>query len=815
MRDLISFVSTMLPGPVRVVGFRGVEALSRPYRFEIFLTMPVEAEDDIDFAEVVGAKGQLVLDREDPKVPPFVFAGVLRDVDLMHEFGGRALLRAVLVPKLWELTLSKHSRIFTKKSVPDVIKAVLEDNGLTGSDYALNLSAGYETEEHICQYRESDFDFISRWMEREGIYYYFEHTEDGEKLILRDDKSYPAEAIGKAVRYHPQLGEDRSAGASFRSFSSRHGALPSKIKLRDYDYARPSFDISGAAPVSPNGSGEISLYGERFFTAEAGKRLARLRSEELLARQAVHQAAGTRLHLRSGHTFELEDHPRARFNAKYVATEVHHHGNQSAGDTNFQEMLGLEHEDVYFVEVSAIPETTQFRAESRTAWPRIYGFENGVVDGPAFSEYAQIDEQGRYLVKIKFDEASSRDGTASTLVRMMQPHGGSIEGFHFPLRKATEVVLSFLGGDPDRPVISGVMPNVLTPSPVTSGNHTKNVIQTGGRNRLELEDQAGAQRITLSTPYSNTYLRMGSPNAGHELIVKTDDNTLLDAGKNFDTKVGINGGGSWDIDVQDNVTTDVTAGNVTTTVHAGNDTSLIKGNIDTTSQSGNITTTTQTGKIGLVAKTDLTGDAQDGKIALTAKTTADLIAKTGKLTIDAQANEMYVHSQGPMTFKSDATRDDIITQDATITRHANLTVTTHGVINSTVLGATVDTKLGAFITFQGGFVFDMKGSASVAVTMAASFEYKLALAVEATNGFKLTVNLGGSSEHNFGVKVTNNNGAAVTVNNGATVTAKNGIDLEMRGPKFLASGVTIESLPVSIRSKALQLERSSFTVFTA
>ena len=165
------------------------------------------------------------------------------------------------------------------------------------------------------------------------------------------------------------------------------------------------------------------------------------------------------------------------------------------------------------------------------------------------------------------------------------------------------------------------MPNALTPSPVTSGNFTKNVLQTGGRNRLEIEDRAGQQRITLSTPYSNTHLRMGSPNAEHELIVKTDDNTLLDAGKNFDLRVGQNGGGSWDAKIKDNWVTHVESGkhelfvdsgtsattvlkdtslhviegNLTTDVDAGKMTTNVKGDTTTTVSTGNYKTQIQTG----------------------------------------------------------------------------------------------------------------------------------------------------------------------------------------------------------------------------
>jgi len=457
-------------------------------------------------------------------------------------------VRVVLVPRFARLAHSRHSRIFTKKSAPDAIRAILDDNGLAGS-YEFRLTQSYEVEEHIGQYRESDFDFVSRWLEREGIFYFFEHTDGGEKIVFCDDKSYPTEGMGKPVRYFPQTGADRSAGPSFRSFSMNHGSMPAEVLLRDYDYARPKLDVSGSAAVTAKGAGKFSLYGERFFSPDTGARLARIRSEEFLARKSIARATGTRLHMRAGHTFDLEEHPRARFNTKYLAIEVHHQGNQCAGDVHLKELIGLEHEDTYFVEVAAIPASIQFRPESRTPWPRIYGFENGVVDGEAESEYAQIDDYGRYLVRFNFDENDHPSGSGSTYVRMMQPHGGSVEGFHFPLRKGTEVVLSFLGGDPDRPVISGVVPNVLTPSPVTSGNHTKNIIQTGGRNRIELEDLAGSQRVTLSTPYSNSYIRMGAPNDGHEFIAKTDDNGLIGIGKNLDTNVGQN----WNITVAENM----------------------------------------------------------------------------------------------------------------------------------------------------------------------------------------------------------------------------------------------------------------------
>ena len=192
-------------------------------------------------------------------------------------------------------------------------------------------------------------------------------------------------------------------------------------------------------------------------------------------------------------------------------------------------MLGEEYEgdDGRGVEVVAIAASVQFRPPRRTPVPRIYGMEGAVVDGQADTDYAQLDEHGRYLVKLRFDESPAKDGKASARVRMMQPHGGNPESFHFPLRKGTEVLLAFEGGDPDRPVIAGVVPNLLNPSPVTSKNATKNVLMTGGGNRLIIEDAEGKEYIHLATPHKRTFMHMGSTfNPQYNQITNTDGTNL-------------------------------------------------------------------------------------------------------------------------------------------------------------------------------------------------------------------------------------------------------------------------------------------------
>ncbi|WP_437735719.1 type VI secretion system Vgr family protein [Sorangium sp. So ce1335] len=520
MSDEFVVQSSALPASTRLAAFHGVEGLSRLYRFELYLITTRDAGHEIDMAGAVGQPVTVSLERSDGG-ERFVRSGVIGSIELINDFAGRCVFRATMVSRLELLTLSVHSRIFSEKAIPEIIQSVLEKGGVT--DVALQLRGTYRPEEHVCQYRENDYAFIARWMEREGIYYYFEHGEGGETLVLTDDRSIHQPHGGKPVRYYPQPGAN-TARDTIRAFTCRHGAVPGAVRLKDYDYANPAVPVAGQASVSPSGFGEVSLYGARFFSPSDGERLARIKAESLSAAAVVYQATGSSVTLIPGFTFELEEHPRAAFNTQYLTTEVEHWANQAP---EVPELQGLTPwEDNYRVEARAIAATAQFRAPQVTEWPRIYGTEPAVVDGPAVSEYAQIDSHGRYRVKFHFDESDLTGGKASTWVRMLQPHGGGIEGFHFPLRAGTEVMCAFAGGDPDRPAIVGVAPNALTPSPVTSGNNTRNVIQTGGRNRLELEDQAGQERITLSTPYDNTYVRMGAPNAGHSYEVKTQGHAL-------------------------------------------------------------------------------------------------------------------------------------------------------------------------------------------------------------------------------------------------------------------------------------------------
>jgi type VI secretion system secreted protein VgrG len=542
MSHVFSIDASALPHSAQVMAFRGHEALSKPYRFEVFVLVDRASSLEFDMEAALGQRASLRLHRDDGSVHQ-TFHGVLDAIELVHELPGDALYRLELAPKLWGLSLSHHNRVFVGKTVPEVLEAVLRMGGLHGeADLAKRLERTYRPVDHICQYNESDLAFVSRWMEREGIYYYFEHNDAQERLVLTDTKALH-EPLGRApVRFVAGAARDHaSAVEALTSFTCQRSALPSSVQVRDHDYLHPDLDVSGSQPVAPGFAGEMNYHGDNFATPAEGRRLAALRAEEQLARRVRYHGAGRAFELRAGYLFDLDDHPRPAFNARYLVTAITHEGNLLAGAPEVRALVHFDHDDVYRVSLDAIPAAVQYRAPRSSPSPRIYGTELARVCGAGESNYAQIDEHGRYKVKIHFDEGTERGGRASTWVRMLQPHGGSPEGFHFPLRKGTEVLLVFLGGDPDRPVISGVVPDAHTPSPVTRGNSTFNVIHTGGDNRLEMQDSAGAQHVDLSSPTQNSHLHLGAAGQRtHNFALSTDGEGLVHTGSNLDVTVDAN-----------------------------------------------------------------------------------------------------------------------------------------------------------------------------------------------------------------------------------------------------------------------------------
>jgi type VI secretion system secreted protein VgrG len=507
-----SFKSKALPDDTfGVVHLKGSEGISKPYEFEVML---ITNNLEVDFEAVMEDRAKLIFHR--PEGGDAVYNGIVAHFEQLHEVDGFAFYKAYLVPKLWWLSITQHNQVILDKSVPEFLKDVLVDGGLTQQDFEFRLQGSYDHVEYVCQYGESHLNFISRWLEREGIYYFFEQRESSEKVIFTDSMIAHVDLPqSEELVYSPPSGlESLHTAEILSSFHCRQSLMPSKIFMKDYNYRKPSLEITGDADVDKKGRGTVYYYNGHIKSSEEGRRLAKIRAESLLCRREEYRGEGSVPFMLPGFTFTLKDHYRKNFNRKYLIIDVVHEGDQT-GYLMSGIRAGVDETEnrIYYRNYfTAIPGNVQFRPEITTEQPRISGTIVGRIDSAGSGQYAELDDMGRYKIILPFDLSGRSDGKASAWVRMAQPYAGSNHGMHFPLHKGTEVLLTFIDGDPDRPIIAAAVPNPETPSPVAADNQTMSVIHTGGQNRIAMEDKEGSERILLHSPNQGSYVRIGAPN---------------------------------------------------------------------------------------------------------------------------------------------------------------------------------------------------------------------------------------------------------------------------------------------------------------
>ncbi len=493
----------------QVVRFHGNEGISKLYEFTIEL---FSEDPEIDLGAVLRNPATLTIYRDDGEERRI--HGIPSQFEQLHEDGERIFYRAVLVPRLWQADLYHENQLFLDKTVPDIIEEILRQTGLTTDDYELRLTRSYPEWEYICQYKETDFDFISRWMEREGIYYYFQQTQEMEKLIITDNSaSHENIPDTSTIEYHPPSSIRAREEEIVRELVCRQKMLPRRVILRDYNYRRPDLDLRAEADVDPQGRGDVYSYGEHFKTPEEGNALAAIRAEEILCGEVMFYGEGTVAGFCPGFLFDLSGHYRDSYNRSLLITELEHQGDQARA------LLGTDERStdgdsqlLYSNRSTCIPADVQYRPARSTPKPRFFGTMNARVDAAGDGQYAELDDDGRYRIRLPFDQSDRQDGRASRYVRMAQPYAGADYGMHFPLHRGTEVLLTFIDGDPDRPIISAAVPNPETRAPVTSENQTQCFIMTGGGNHIYTEDRDGNQLVEIRSPTANSLVRVGAPN---------------------------------------------------------------------------------------------------------------------------------------------------------------------------------------------------------------------------------------------------------------------------------------------------------------
>lgn len=473
-----------------VAGVHIVEALSKPYRITVDLVSP---DPDVDLRALIDTRMTVCVVKvmADSSLAERRIPGIVTEFAFIKPLNGAIGFhyRAVIEPEVVKLDRSRQNQIYGTTdavSVVDIIEKEItgaDVDGITSdssphlptSRLQIRVSDSYPKRDFTVQYRETDFDFVSRLMEHWGLFYTFEPGANGETLVVADH-------TGTAVLSEVELpfvmgsGMNTDGQDTLRSFRSVARPVPKRVILRDYDMEQPHLTLEAEAVVDPDGYGVQYSYGDHFTTAAEGAQLAKIRAEELAWQGHLFEGESDCPQIGAGSRVTVSDHPREALNDGYTIIAVEHwfHTETSFGRLEpGQEVTGR---TPYRNSFRAIPDHIPFRPLRETAVPRVAGLMAARVDAEGSGTRAELDDEGRYKVRLPFDLSGRPDGKASCYVRMAQPYAGTNSGMHFPLLKDTDVSLAYFNGDPDRPLITGAVPNPLKRSPSTAGTNDRNRI---------------------------------------------------------------------------------------------------------------------------------------------------------------------------------------------------------------------------------------------------------------------------------------------------------------------------------------------------
>ncbi len=475
---------------VKVSAFEGEESISRlfEYRFEL-----VSADPELDAKSILNKKATFTLTRGEEY--PLKMHGIISQFEQRGRTPDYVSYYAVLVPKLWRLTLNFSSNVFQKMDIEELVSAVLKEAGLAGSDFEFQLNESYPKLDYCVQYRETDFNFINRRLEHYGIYYYFDHHDDNEVLVFTDSTdNLKAVAQEEDIFYNPNR-DPLSMSETVTELVCQEKVVTGKFKLKDYNYEHPTTDLSADNQIDSEAPGLFYDYGDHFKDKSEGSFLAKVRNEEVYSASKIFSGKGDCRLFHAGFKYKLGKHYREDWNNEFILTRVRARGSQGA---MFAIFAGVNKNAPTYENVfESIPVDMPYRPPRLTPIPRIPGIMTAKLESGAGDEYAFLDDSGRYRMKVPFDLSDATNGEASRTIRLSQPYSGPGFGMHFPNHADTEIVWACVDGNVDRPLGLGTVPNPNNTSPSTSGNKAQSVIRTAGQNELTLDDTTGSENVYL------------------------------------------------------------------------------------------------------------------------------------------------------------------------------------------------------------------------------------------------------------------------------------------------------------------------------
>jgi type VI secretion system secreted protein VgrG len=577
----------------RLERFESVERLSEPFT----LTIDGVVDDEVDFLEHLGKP--VAVESGDAEEVIRHFHGLLTEAVLIQIDGAGLHYRLTLRPWFQLLDYNRDYRIFQDKTVIDIAKAVFTARGMKDVDYN-RLQGAYRTRPYCVQYKESDFQFVSRLFEEEGIYYYFKHTKDAHTLVLCDAKAAHQPATGyEEVRHLPVEGARTGLIDSLWTWQDHVSTgAEAKVSVRSFDFTKPDTPVdhdTQAEKAHPQDSLEIYEYAgdeeDRIF----GQGRSRIRLGAARAVRRTFHGVGDAPGLACGGLFSLTGSKIARFNQQYLITGLHYTVDAEeyrSGADSTPRRLALE----------AIPSDGGFRPAATTPPPLASGPETATVVGPD-GQAIWVDDHGRVKVRFHWDRRPDDPGETSFWVRVSQGAAGDGFGMVNVPRVGQEVIIDFLQGDPDRPIIVGHVYDGSRKHPYQAKEHrTRTVWKT--RTVGDPGDYAGAEAPPPSGPGFNE-IRLEDKGGDEEVYVHAQRMMLTEV--RLDDKLTVQRdrktrvGRDRTTEIKHDESLIVEEGNETHKVRQGKRVSTVRLNDELTVEQGDQTTTVSQGNVTLKA----------------------------------------------------------------------------------------------------------------------------------------------------------------------------------------------------------------------
>lgn len=525
--------------------FRGTEGISQLYRYELEV---VSVKPALPVHQLIGQFVKFAVRRSDAKKFRYL-GGYVSEVSTQPPEGRLFAYKLTLVPWLWFLTKTLDCRIEQNKSVPDIIKAMFDRYGY--NDYRFDIYNTYGQWEYSAQYRESSFNYFSRLLELEGLFYFFEQKEDRTVLVIGDSPAtHPYDPVQSRFEMEKSYGTGyRRLEDTIQTWVVDREFQPGKYTHRDYNFETPSQNLQVEIPstvrLGNNDKFEVYDYPGEYEDTSDGDAWARRRMEKTETEDTKISGSSNGRALAAGYKFDLVRHDRRDQNVSYVTTSITHEGEE----VNIlpQQDVRLSH---YKNTFTCMPHSKPFRSQMKTPKHLVKGPQTAVVVGPS-GEEIYPDKYGRVKVQFHWDREGKKNEGSSCWIRVSHPWASSGYGAMFLPRIGDEVIVDFLEGDPDRPIITGRvynannMPPYSLPSRMNwSGIKSRSTKGGGGDNANELrfEDTKGdelflmhAEKNMELTVENDIEIEVGNDHSFH---VKND--SVEKVGANEDRKIASN-----------------------------------------------------------------------------------------------------------------------------------------------------------------------------------------------------------------------------------------------------------------------------------